>query len=100
MIVTVYRKDGTVVRLNAHFTVKKGLETDRWGTSQKDRFNCIVMGSADLRPGDRILMGAGPETVDWESFVPELAGCYRVEYVQPFFWQGQVHHVEAGGGYD
>lgn len=100
MIVTVYRQDGTRILLDGYFAVKKGLKTDQWGTVQQNRFNLIVQGAADLRPGDRLMTGEGPERVDWSSFLPEQDKCFRIDYVQPFFRLGQVHHVEAGGGYD
>lgn len=98
--VTVYRADGTrQVIENCQLTVKKGLKTDHLGTVNKDRFTLIVRGDQDLRPGDCLMAGIGPETVDFKSFLPEKGGCYRIDFVQPFFWNGKVSHMEAGGGY-
>lgn len=96
--VTVYRADGTrQVLESCQLCVKKGLHTDHLGTEKRDSFTLIVRGERDLRPGDRLLAGVGPQTVDWAAFLPELGACYRVDYVQPFFWQGKVSHMEAGG---
>ncbi len=98
--VTVYRADGTrQVIENCQLCVKKGLHTDHLGTQYRDRFTLIVRGSHDLRPGDRLTPGIGPEAVDWSSFLPEMGKVYRIGYVQPFFWNGKVSHMEAGGGY-
>jgi len=98
--VTVYRGDGTrrVVE-NCQLCVKKALKTDHLGTENKDRFTLIVRGEQDLRPGDRFMEGIGPAEVDFKSLLPERGACYRIDYVQPFFWNGKVSHMEAGGGY-
>ncbi len=98
--VTVYRADGTRrVLEHCQLCVKKALKTDHLGTENRDRFTLIVRGQHDLRPGDRLMEGMGPETVDWAAFLPEKGNVYRIDYVQPFFWNGQVSHMEAGGGY-
>lgn len=98
--VTVYRADGTRrVMENCQLCVKKALKTDHLGTESRDRFSLIVRGERDLRPGDRLVEGIGPETVDFKSLLPERGKCYRIEYVQPFFWNGRISHMEAGGGY-
>ena len=99
--VTVYRSDGTrKVLENCYLTVKRGLFTDVMGTVQRCSFTLIVRGEQDLRPGDRLMEGIGPKYVQWDHFLPELQKCYRIGYVQPFFWNGCVSHVEAGGSYD
>ena len=98
--VTVYRADGTrQVIENCQLLVKKSLKTDHWGTENRDKFTLIVRGQRDLRPGDRLLEGVGPETVDFQNFLPERGLCHRIDFVQPFFWNGKVSHMEAGGGY-
>lgn len=96
--VTVYRNDGVrQVLPKCQLFVKKGLSTGSMGTVLKDRFTLIIRGHYDLRPGDRVMEGIGPAQVHWESFLPEMGKCYRIDYVQPFYWQGKVSHMEAGG---
>ena len=98
--VTVYRGDGQRFILDAcQFCPKKSTKIDTFGTSQNDRFTLIVRGGHDLRPGDRVMPGIGPETVDFKNLLPEKEHVYRVDFVQPFFWNGKVSHMEAGGGY-
>ena len=98
--VTVYRADGTrKVIENCQFCPKKGLRTHEFGTDLQDRFTLILRGQQDLRPGDRIVPGIGPERVDFKNLLPEKGRVYRIDFVQPFFWNGQVSHMEAGGGY-
>ena len=99
--VTVYRADGTrMVLENCCLAVKRGLYTDQLGTSWRNSFTLIVRGSRDLRPGDRLVPGIGPERVQWESLLPETGNVYRIGYVQPFFWNGKISHMEAGGTND
>ena len=98
--VTVYRGDGKRLILDAcQFCPKKSTEIDTFGTRQNDRFTLIVRGDQDLRPGDRVVPGIGPETVDFKNLLPEKGHVYRIDFVQPFFWNGKVSHMEAGGGY-
>ncbi len=100
--VTVYRADGTrKIVENCQLLSKSGVYTDMQGTRLRDRFSLIVRGSCDLRPGDRVIAGIGPETVDWNRFLPEtVEGVCQIGYVQPFFFGGKVSHVEAGGQHD
>lgn len=98
--VTVYRADGTRIQLdNCQLCPKKSTEIDTLGAVQKNRFTLIVRGCHDLRPGDRVMPGIGPETVDFKNLLPEKAHVYRIDFVQPFFWNGKVSHMEVGGGY-
>lgn len=100
--VTVYRRDGTrKVVDNCQFILKKGQTVDIHGQRQRDKFSLIARGGVDLRPGDRVLQGIGPEQVQWMEFIPEkVDGLVTVGYVQPFYWAGRVSHIEAGGFYE
>ena len=95
--VTVYGSDGRrEVLENCSLTVRRGIQTDCGGTERKDRFTAIFRGAVHVRPGDRILEGVGPER-DFKELIPECTGALRVQYVQPFFWNGRVSHTEVGG---
>lgn len=100
--VTVYRGDGTRrVLPGCQFILNRRQDVDLMGRHLKPRFSLIVKGAQDLRPGDRIMEGIGPEQFDWDAFVPEnVENLVSVGYVQPFYWQGKVCHTEAGGFYD
>jgi hypothetical protein len=102
--VTVYRKEqGQVKRLVVencfyhHQLVQR--ETD-YG-KRLDRLFLLVMPGKTQRVfvGDRIYDGIGPgaEDVDWAAFVPAaVAGLSQVAYVTPWYWDGELSHVEAG----
>ena len=57
--------------------------------------------SVPVRPGDKVLLGEGPEVnsrEDWAAFIPaKVPGLVVVEYVEPRYWQGKLCHIEAGG---
>ena len=98
--VTVYGGDGKRLILDScQLFPKKSSKIDTFGTVQNDRFTLIVRGCHDLRPGDRVVPGIGPEEVDFKNLLPEKGNVYRIDFVQPFFWNGKVSHMEAGGGY-
>lgn len=81
---------------NCHLAVRQGLSEDIHGKSRRNQFLLIIPGDADLQPGDRVYQGIGPETVDWQSFVPAFTPqLYEIGRVQRQYWDGQVCHVEG-----
>ena len=93
--VTVYRRrQGQTLR-----KVTKGFYRygDVW---TQDRFQreCFLVLAEDLslQPGDRVFDGIGPETVDWERFLPvSVPGLAQIGAVRPYLFRGKFHHVEA-----
>ncbi len=99
--VTLYRKNPMGIRrqvvhnafysyLDVYSQQQEGLFVDR---------TCLLVlpGQWDIAPGDRVFEGEGPQTVDWDRFVPALVpGLTQLTYARPYFWRGQVCHVEAG----
>lgn len=61
------------------------------------KFLLILPPDVRVGPGDRVYDGIGPEQVEWEDFLPvSIPGLAQVEYVQPQYFRGRVHHIEAG----
>lgn len=54
-----------------------------------------------LAPGDKVLLGEGPEIKDrteWAGFIPaKVPGLVVVRDVDVKYWHGKVCHIEAGG---
>ena len=99
--VTLYRRRGEVIFRqvveNALYRHTLRQVSDQLGTRLEGLFTLIIPGDAQLQPGDRVMAGVGPETVDWSSFVPSaVAGLCQVAYVTPRCWQGEICHTEAG----
>lgn len=67
------------------------------GLRQDTRFLLVIPGACDIRPGDRVFDGIGPETVDWERFLPVcVPGLSQVAYVKPCYFGSILCHTEAG----
>lgn len=100
--VTVYRKEaGAVTR-----TVVEGCfysyslsRTDSESGCRRDTACLLVIPGDGFMPrlGDRVYDGIGPDTVDWDSFLPAtVAGLGQIEYVTPRYFGGSLCHTEAG----
>lgn len=100
--VTVYRKtEGEITRKvaeNCHFSYRLRMSTVPYGKSRSKEFLLIIPGNEiPLKTGDRIYYGIGPETVNWETFVPAaVPELFAVCFAQPQFWNGEITHWEAG----
>lgn len=67
------------------------------GVRQQTDFLLVIPGACDIRPGDRVFDGIGPEEVDWESFLPvSVTGLSQVAYVTPCYFGSVLCHTEAG----
>ena len=99
--VTLYRKMGADIRRQVHRNVylscRVSTPTEPYGKSKEKKFLLIIPGDFPLLPGDRIFAGIGPETVDWQSFLPAaVPELYEVSFAKPCYWDGNLTHWEAG----
>ena len=101
--VTLYRMEpgGSVSRTvhdRAFLDFRKARNVEKTGSSDAMSFLLVIPGDADVREGDKVLNGEGPEEVEWSSFIPaKVRGLCVVRYVDPKYWGGEVAHIEAGG---
>ena len=101
--VTVYRreKDGSVTRTvhpRAFLDIKKVRNVEKTGSGDAMSFQLVVPGDADIREGDKVIHGEGPEEVEWASLIPsKVRGLCVVRWVDPKFWEDGIAHIEAGG---
>lgn len=57
----------------------------------------ILPPGQQVQIGDRVYDGIGPEQVVWEQFLPvNTPGLSQIDYVTPCYFQGRLHHTEAG----
>ena len=95
--VTLYRRVGDSVQRQ----VLDGCFYRFEDSAAEDRFTrkflLICPGNREIRPGDRVLEGIGPEDVVWAEFLPiAVPGLGEVAYAAPWRWDGKIVHWEAG----
>lgn len=100
-LVTIYRKtdQGILRRVVEHARLirQTATPTERYGKSRSKKFLLIIPEDFPLLPGDRVFAGIGPETADWENFVPAAVDAlYEISFVKPCYWDGELIHWEAG----
>lgn len=109
--VTVYRKaeengETKFVRTvfkNAFLDFRKTVSTDKLGATESNSFLLVIPGSFQtVFPGDKVLLGSGPEIPSgdyWaKEFIPsKVNGLVVVKYADPKYWNGKIVHTEAGG---
>ncbi len=100
--VTVYRlQDGQVHRTVVENCFYRWEDTNITGDTG-DRFarKCLLIQPGDTQkvfPGDRVMPGEGPESVDWDTFLPaSVPGLSQIAYAAPWYWDGHISHTEAG----
>lgn len=101
--VTVYRRNGRddiarTVFDRAFLDIKKVRNVEKTGSDGAMSFLLVVPGDADIREGDKVIHGEGPEEVEWASLIPsKVRGLCVVRWVDPKFWEDGIAHIEAGG---
>lgn len=64
---------------------------------EQTEFLLVLPAGEKVQIGDRVYDGIGPEQVAWETFLPvNTPGLSQVAYVKPCYFQGKLHHTEAG----
>lgn len=102
--VTVYRKEkGKIIRQvveGCHYHHQTVQRDAGYGKYDARLFLLVMPGKTQrVFVGDRIYDGIGPqpEDIDWAAFVPAAVdGLSQVAYVAPWYWDGQLSHIEAG----
>ncbi len=103
--VTVYHREGSTVTAtvykNAFFDMRKSRTVDKEGTREANAFLLVIPGNSQaVFPGDKVLLGEGPQVSaeQWLSFVPaEVENLAIVSHAGVKYWKGSIVHTEAGG---
>ena len=100
MTVTVYHREGLTrqVMEGVHYEFTSRREVTG-GIEEKSRgFLLVVPGERDVRPGDKVLLGIGPEISGWDDLLPETTDTLGiVTSVQPRYYNGRIIHTEVRG---
>lgn len=99
--VSVYRReaDGVVRRVFHRCCYTHTARLVRHERYERLERQCLLVlpGAVELKPGDRVFEGLGPEQVDWDSFLPvSVPGLSEVSWVRQYAVDGKIHHTEAG----
>ena len=102
--VTIYRRQGErVLRQVAegcYYVWQEEQLLDEEGCRRETTCLLVMPGNRQqVFIGDRVLVGVGPEVGprDWAAFIPvHVAGLAEIGYVKPYYWDGELCHVEAG----
>ena len=98
--VTVYHREGLTRQVlegvHYEFTSRREVEG---GIAQVSRgFHLVIPGEGRIRPGDKVLLGIGPELSAWNDLLPETCDTLGiVTSVQPRYYHGRLTHTEARG---
>lgn len=107
--VTVYRADNTngfkctkkVYEKKAFLDFKKAVSVDKTGSKELNNFLLVIVGNADLKPKDKVLLGVGADITsreEWAKFIPSTqANLVVIESVDPKYYNNEICHVEAVG---
>ena len=89
--ITIYRENicdvERIVANGCHIEYRVEEKADITGSWPRDVCFLTAPAGTDIRPGDRICDGIGPEQR------PEALP--RIAWVKPFFVDGKLHHLEA-----
>ena len=100
MLVTVYHREGLTrhVLSGVHYEFTNRREVVD-GIAQVSRsFHLVIPGNFHIRPGDKVLLGIGPEISHWDDLLPETTDTLGiVTSVQPRYYRGNLVHTEARG---
>ena len=102
--VTIYRRqEDQIVRQVAegcYYSWQEVQTVDERGRRKDTK--CLLLMPGDTQQvfaGDRVFDGVGPDVSvqEWAAFIPvKVAGLAEISYVQPYYWEGALCHVEAG----
>ena len=100
MTVTVYHREGLTRQVieGAHYEFTSHREVEGGIARRWRSFHLVIPGERDIRPGDKVLLGIGPEISRWEDLLPETCDTLGlVTSVQPRHYKGKICHTEVRG---
>ncbi len=99
MTVTVYRHtDGSrhVIK-NVHYEFTDQREIVQGKMRRSRSFLLVIPGFWEIQPGDKVVLGEGPEDCSWQQLNGAVATLGVVSSVKPRHFDGRICHMEARG---
>ena len=99
MTVTVYRRaDGSRhVLKNVHYEFTDERTVTKGQAVRSRSFLLVIPGGWDMEPGDKVVLGEGPEDYDWQQLNAAVPTLGVVVTVKPRYLNGKLCHTEARG---
>ena len=99
MTVTVYKQADRSRHVihNTHFEINDQRSVEMGKARRSRSFLLVIPGAWDIRPGDKVILGEGPEAVGWEQLTGAMEGLVVVGSVKPRYFGGKICHMEARG---
>ena len=99
MTVTVYhRADGSRHILNnVHYEFTDERTVVKGQAVRSRSFLLVIPGGWDIAPGDKVVLGEGPEDCSWQQLNGAIPTLGVVVSVKPRYLNGQLCHMEARG---
>ena len=99
MTVTVYSPGGDRrVLEGVHYEFTRQQQTAGGKASAEGSFLLVIPGSDPIAPGDKVVLGKGPEDIPWEELNPAQTPTLGVvQTVKSRFFLGRPCHTEARG---
>ena len=98
--VTVYHREGLTRQVlgGVHYESTNRREVEGGIARKSLGFLLVIPGCYDIRPGDKVHLGIGPELERWEELTSEFCeNMGLVTSVQSRYYQGKLCHIEARG---
>lgn len=99
MTVTVYSPGGTRrVLTGVHYEFTHRLDTAMGMDTHSRAFLLVIPGEDPIAPGDKAVLGEGPEDLSWEELnTAQVSTLGVVQTVKPRYFRGRLCHTEARG---
>jgi len=100
MTVTVYRREGQTRRVleGVHYEFTDQQDIRQGSASHSRSFLLVIPGSDPVAPGDKVVLGIGPENPAWETLnTAQYPTLGVVKTVKPRYFLNRPCHTEARG---
>ena len=99
MTVTVYTAadGGRHILKNVHYEITNQRIVEHGAARIQRSFLLVIPGFWDIRPGDKVVLGEGPEGLSWEQLNGQINGLTVAGSVKPRYFDGKICHMEVRG---
>ena len=100
MTVTVYHREGLTRQVleGVHYEFTDTQTTAQGRSTAGRDFLLVVPGGSGLKPGDKVVLGLGPELTAWEDLnTGSVATLGVAKSVRPRYFRGRLCHTEIRG---